>query len=464
MSENTVDSSINDIRQAVNAARTTSNAVRSASNAAKKTARGIKAASSAVKNAGVKGAMKMAAKGAVKGATVAVKKLAIKLAIALGPVLIILLLLSTVLSFFEIRDPNEYLTEGITYDEVSDVYYDANGKMLPVAYIDEQGNWYSETGAIIGTTEEYFYGKKTTVDDGEDYHLEDYDYLEDGEDKYKEALQLQIDAVRKRIKKRADEVLQAVYSMEGEYKELIKESSRYKDKGYKDLEEDMMVVAEEIDDAAALKLIALYTIQYGGDAFTTETGDLLRYVGNSSLFGGKSTMVNLGHGIKTPISNWSGTFMPQYAIEQALYEKDHLGFVVAKEKGCAAADLLLCVHAPSLSEIFIVDVARTEPTEETETVPVLDEEGNPVLNEFGEPMYEERLKTEMVPVLDEDGEPVLDEKGDPVYEERTIMVENVYAKALINIYIGVRDVDELARLANLTLEPKPAVQEGTEGE
>ena len=85
-------------------------------------------------------------------------------------------------------------------------------------------------------------------------------------------------------------------------------------------------------------------------------------------------------------------------------------------------------------------------------------------NEFGEPMYEERLKTEMVPVLDEDGEPVLDEKGDPVYEERTIMVENVYAKALINIYIGVRDVDELARLANLTLEPKPAVQEGTEGE
>ena len=428
MSENTVDSSINDIRQAVNAARTTSNAVRSASNAAKKTARGIKAASSAVKNAGVKGAMKMAAKGAVKGATVAVKKLAIKLAIALGPVLIILLLLSTVLSFFEIRDPNEYLTEGITYDEVSDVYYDANGK------------------------------------NGEDYHLEDYDYLEDGEDKYKEALQLQIDAVRKRIKKRADEVLQAVYSMEGEYKELIKESSRYKDKGYKDLEVDMMVVAEEIDDAAALKLIALYTIQYGGDAFTTETGDLLRYVGNSSLFGGKSTMVNLGYGIKTPISNWSGTFMPQYAIEQALYEKDHLGFVVAKEKGCAAADLLLCVHAPSLSEIFIVDVARTEPTEETETVPVLDEEGNPVLNEFGEPMYEERLKTEMVPVLDEDGEPVLDEKGDPVYEERTIMVENVYAKALINIYIGVRDVDELARLANLTLEPKPAVQEGTEGE
>ena len=254
------------------------------------------------------------------------------------------------------------------------------------------------------------------------YSEEDYDKIFSDYEEYRKALARRVNLVLERIKERQQEIVTQITSnstkrairnvLEGRFN-----SDKY-DK-FSVVVEPVVIDPTELD---AVKLICLHSVQYEEQGLASP-GELLRYVGRpaneTGEYSERQTIALADTGVTVKVDKWSGTFLPQYLIEQKRQMIEKLGTDYLPAQGTAAADLLITVTSSTIGNTFVKTNTYTE------------------------------MEMQLLPVEDENGIPIIGDNGEYLMELVEVEVEKTEAVAYYSVVIGVRSVDQLAEAAGL---------------
>lgn len=273
-------------------------------------------------------------------------------------------------------------------------------------------------------------------EDWEDlYPQEDIDAILSDPEKYRTALQERVNLVITRINERQQEIVNAVTSSstKRDIKKILGRalnSEQYEN--FEVVVEPVVISPTALD---AVKLICLHSVQYEESGLASP-GEILRYVGRPATemgdYSARPVITISDTGVTVRIDKWSGTFLPQYLIDQQKQMVEKLGKDYLPVKGTAAADLLITVTCSTIGNTFVK--TNTYTVTETRQEIAKDEDGNPIVSENGEYLIE-------------------------IVEEE---VEKTDAVAYFTIVIGVRSVDQLAEVAGLVDKYDRAYEEATQ--
>ena len=260
-------------------------------------------------------------------------------------------------------------------------------------------------------------------EDWEDlYPQEDIDAILSDPEKYRTALQERVNLVITRINERQQEIVNAVTSSstKRDIKKILGRalnSEQYEN--FEVVVEPVVISPTALD---AVKLICLHSVQYEESGLASP-GEILRYVGRpaneTGEYSTRQTIALADTGVTVKVDRWSGTFLPQYLIEQKRQMIEKLGTDYLPAQGTAAADLLITVTSSTIGNTFVKTNTFTE------------------------------MEMQLLPVEDENGIPIIGDNGEYLMELVEVEVEKTEAVAYYSVVIGVRSVDQLAEAAGL---------------
>lgn len=202
----------------------------------------------------------------------------------------------------------------------------------------------------------------------------------------KDTLKKKMEVCRKKVDKRGDDIKEAIDNHEGAIKEAIK--SKVSEKGsYDEINVNLNVNKYNLSDIGSAAVCGLYMVGEAGSLEQVRLSSLAKWLG---YYGEESEQKRTTsfdvYGVPCKVKTWSGTYLPEYLLEQKKQEKyTYRNYFREKNKGLpkkerkytminyaalsgAATDLIVKVKVPKPEEWDITTYTVTDDEGNSKTV------------------------------------------------------------------------------------------------